>query len=125
MQLLDMRGDALTRARTNEGNRRGLARHEDAMERDPKAKRSSARTGSFSHKDQATVWIGNVKLGHAVFPVKQISNSVMILESFHVFPQRMNAGNLDIDLGVFSHGSHYLFGGGLLDVDGLTIAFHY
>src|SRR5208337_11444 len=79
----------------------------------------------LSHKHQAPVWIFNVEFGHPIFPVKQIADSIAVLESFHMPPQSIDARNLHVYLGMAAHTIHDLLGCGPLKVDGLAVPFHY
>src|SRR5713101_4279946 len=77
-----------------------------------------------SNKYQTLVGISDVELSHCILPVKQIPDSVAVLERFYMLPQGMNAGDLDVYLGMSSHTLHDLFGCGLHEVNGLAIACH-
>ena len=62
-----------------------------------------------------------MELGHSVFAVKEVSDFVAIFEGLYVLPQRTDARDLDIDLGMPTDAIHDFFGVSLLEVDGLAI----
>jgi hypothetical protein len=83
---------------------------------------SSRFPGSrFADEDEAVVWVGDMKLRHTVVAVEEVSDAVAAFEGLHMLPERVNVGDLDIDLGVAANALHDLVGGCLLEVDGLAV----
>src|SRR6266550_6372198 len=72
---------------------------------------------SLTNKNQAIIWVADMKLTHAVVAVNEIANPVFFLEVAHMLPKRCDICDLDIDFGMTADCLHDLFASGLHEMN--------
>src|ERR1035437_8436745 len=78
----------------------------------------------LSHKYQATIWVSDVKFGHSIRLIKQVSGFVAVLQGLHVLQKRVNTIYLNIDFSMASNRFHDALAGGFHEMNTCSISLH-